>query len=150
MRVSLGHGFVDGPINSPTVYNSAYNIAQFWDGRAKDLKEQAAGPIANPLEMASTHSIAEDVLNSIPGYKKEFKSIYGNKKITISMATDAIAEFEKTLNTPNSRFDKWLKGDDKAITKRELRGYQTFKNTGCVACHSGPAVGGAMFQNSVL
>ena len=80
MRVSLGHGFVDGPINSPTVYNSAYNIAQFWDGRAKDLKEQAAGPIANPLEMASTHSIAEDVLNSIPGIKKNLNLFMVIKK----------------------------------------------------------------------
>ena len=146
MRVSLGHGFAKGPINSPTVYNSSYNLAQFWDGRAKDLKEQAGGPIANPGEMASSHAMAEQVLNSIPEYKAEFKKVYGTKKITIDQVTEAIAEFEKSLVTPDGRFDQWLKGDDKALTKQELKGYETFKMKGCIACHSGPAVGGSMYQ----
>ena len=146
MRVSLGHGFSKGPINSPTVYNSSYNLAQFWDGRAKDLQEQAGGPIANPGEMASSHDMAEKVINSIPEYKKAFKKVYGTKKVTINEITHAIAEFEKTLVTPNGRFDQWLKGDDNAITKKELKGYETFKMKGCVACHSGPAVGGSMYQ----
>ena len=146
MRVSLGHGFVEGPINSPTVYNSSYNIAQFWDGRAKDLKEQAGGPIANPKEMASSHKIAVRVLNSIPAYVKEFESVYGKKSIDIDQVTDAITEFEKSLVTPNSRFDKWLKGDDKALSKKELLGYEKFKSTGCIACHTGAAVGGTMYQ----
>jgi cytochrome c peroxidase len=72
--------------------------------------------------------------------------VFGNKKLDIQMVTDAIAEFENTLTTPNSRFDKWLKGDSKAITAEELKGYQLFKTSGCVACHNGEAVGGNSFQ----
>lgn len=143
---SIGHKWNLGPVNSPTVLNSSYNIAQFWDGRAKDLKEQAGGPIANPGEMASTHKLAIKVLDSIPGYQPYFKKAFGNTKVNIDRVTTAIAEFEKTLVTPNSRFDKWLKGDTRAINKQEYEGYQLFKSTGCVACHSGEAVGGSMFQ----
>lgn len=146
MPSSIGHGWKLGPINSPTVFNSKYNIAQFWDGRAKDLKEQAGGPIGNPGEMASTHALATETLQTIPEYRERFKKVYGSDKIVIANVQDAIAAFEETLVTPNSRFDKWLKGDDKAITATELRGYETFKNKGCIACHNGPAVGGGMFQ----
>jgi cytochrome c peroxidase len=143
---SIGHGWAEGPINSPTVLNSAYNLAQFWDGRAKDLVEQAAGPIANPVEMASTHELAVDVLSTIPGYVTEFESVYGAQPITIDHVTNAIAEFERTLVTPDSRFDLWLKGDDKALTEQELAGYELFKITGCIGCHNGPSVGGGAFQ----
>lgn len=143
---SIGHKWNLGPINSPTVLNSKYNIAQFWDGRAKDLTEQAGGPIANPGEMASSHTVAIDVLNSIPQYKTWFKEVYGSGPVTIAMITDAIATFEETLVTPDSRFDHSLKGDDKALTAVELKGYNLFKNSGCVGCHNGPAVGGGSFQ----
>ena len=143
---SIGHKWQIGPINSPTVLNSKFNLAQFWDGRAKDLKEQAGGPIANPGEMASTHEIAVQVLQSIPEYVHSFNAVYGVKKITIDQVTDAIAVFEETLTTPNSRFDKWLRGDDNAITKAELEGYRLFEDKGCTACHNGIGVGGTSYQ----
>ncbi|MFA5530698.1 MAG: cytochrome-c peroxidase [Thiohalomonadaceae bacterium] len=146
LKTSIGHKWNQGPINAPTVLNSSLNFVQFWDGRAADLKEQAGGPIANPGEMAFTHTLAVDVLQSIPGYVREFKQVYGKDKIDIDMVTTAIAEFEKTLVTPNSRFDRWLLGDKAALNADELAGYQLFKNSGCVACHNGPAVGGNSFQ----
>lgn len=146
LSTSIGHNWQEGPINSPTVLNSSMNVAQFWDGRAATLQEQAAGPISNPMEMASTHVLALDVLRSIPQYRQEFASIYGDDKIDIDRVTDAIAAFEETLVTPNSRFDQWLKGDDEALTQAELDGYNTFKEIGCTACHNGPAAGGTSFQ----
>ncbi|MBN8556688.1 MAG: cytochrome-c peroxidase [Proteobacteria bacterium] len=146
VAASVGDRWQKGGINSPTVLNSVLNIAQFWDGRAKDLAEQAGGPIENPIEMNSTHDIAVATLRSIPGYVKDFKSVYKVDAIDIKQVTDALAAFEATLVTPNARFDKWLKGDKSAITDVELKGYQLFKSSGCVACHNGPAVGGNMFQ----
>jgi cytochrome c peroxidase len=146
LKTSIGHNWQRGPINAPTVLNSSLNLAQFWDGRAADLKEQAGGPIANPGEMAFTHTLAIDVLNSIPEYVTEFKQVFGTDKIDIDKVTLAIAEFEKTLVTPNSRFDQWLLGAKDAITEKELAGYKLFKNSGCVACHNGEAVGGNSFQ----
>jgi cytochrome c peroxidase len=150
LKTSIGHNWQEGPINSPTVLNSSMNLAQFWDGRAKDLKAQAGGPIANPGEMAFTHELAVDMLSSIPAYRAEFKKVFGKEGVNIDMVTDAIAAFEETLNTPDSRFDKWLKGNKKAITKNELEGYELFKNSGCTACHYGPAVGGNSFQKMGL
>jgi cytochrome c peroxidase len=147
---SIGHQWQLGPINSPTVLNARFNIAQFWDGRAKDLVEQAGGPIENPKEMASSHPLVIDVLRSIPGYVEEFNKVYGKDKITIVEVTDAIASFEETLVTPNSRFDKWLLGNDNAITQTEKDGYDLFKTKGCVTCHNGVAVGGTLFQKMGL
>ena len=146
LKTSIGHNWQQGPINAPTVLNSSMNVAQFWDGRAADLKAQAGGPIANPGEMAFTHTLAIDVLESIPEYVIEFKQVFGKDKIDIDQVTEAIAEFEKTLVTPNSRFDKWLLGDKDALTAKELAGYTLFKQAGCIACHNGPAVGGNSFQ----
>ncbi|MBA4141548.1 MAG: cytochrome-c peroxidase [Nitrosospira sp.] len=146
LPTSIGHNWFQGPINAPTVLNSSLNLAQFWDGRAKDLKEQAGGPIANPGEMAFTHELTVDVLRSIPEYRARFKELFGADKINIDMVTDAIAAFEETLVTPDSRFDKWLKGDKSALTQAELEGYKLFKESGCTSCHNGPAVGGASFQ----
>lgn len=146
LKTSIGHNWSQGPINAPTVLNSGTNIAQFWDGRAKDLKAQAGGPIANPGEMASNHELAVEVLQSIPGYVNEFKKVFGSSKIDIDKVTTAIAAFEETLVTPNSRFDKWLNGNKKALNKQELAGYMLFKDSGCTACHNGPAVGGNSFQ----
>ena len=150
LKTSIGHNWQQGPINSPTVLNSSLNLAQFWDGRAKDLKEQAGGPIANPGEMAFTHELAIDTLKSIPGYVAEFKKVFGHDKLTIDEVTTAIAAFEETLVTPNSRFDRWLDGDHNALTKDELAGYQLFKDSGCVACHNGPNLGGNSFQKMGL
>jgi cytochrome c peroxidase len=146
LKTSIGHKWAQGPINSPTVLNSSLNVAQFWDGRAADLKEQAGGPIANPGEMGFTHELAVKTLEAIPGYRESFQKVFNSDKITIDEVTQAIAAFEETLVTPNSRFDKWLKGETAAINEQEARGYQLFKNSGCVACHNGPAVGGNSFQ----
>ena len=150
LKTSIGHNWQQGPINSPTVLNSSMNVAQFWDGRAADLKEQAGGPIANPGEMAFTHILAINVLESIPAYVTEFTQVFGPDCINIDQVTEAIAEFEKTLVTPNGRFDQWLLGNTDAITSKELAGYQLFKSSGCVACHMGPAVGGTSFQKMGL
>ncbi|MEY5027943.1 MAG: hypothetical protein RLZ63_258 [Pseudomonadota bacterium] len=146
LKTSIGHNWQKGPINAPTVLNSSMNVAQFWDGRAADLKAQAGGPIANPGEMASSHELSVHILQSIPGYVSEFKQVFGTNKIDIDKVTAAIAAFEETLVTPNSRFDKWLKGDKKALNSQEVAGYKLFKDAGCVACHNGPAVGGNSFQ----
>ncbi|WP_287879421.1 cytochrome-c peroxidase [Aquitalea sp.] len=147
---SIGDHWQQGPIRSPTVLNSSLNVAQFWDGRAKSLQEQASGPIANPKEMASNHVLALDVLRSIPAYVNEFDKVFGHKQISMQEVTRAIAAFEETLVTPDSHFDQWLKGNKKALNTQELRGYQTFKTAGCVACHNGPAVGGNSFQKMGL
>jgi len=146
LKTSIGHQWNQGPINAPTVLNSSLNLAQFWDGRAKDLQAQAGGPIDNPGEMGSTHALAVEVLQSIPAYVADFKTSFGGDKIGIEQVTKAIAAFEETLVTPNSRFDKWLKGDKTALSANEQAGYKLFKDSGCVACHNGPAVGGNSYQ----
>ncbi|MFN3988564.1 MAG: cytochrome-c peroxidase [Rhodocyclaceae bacterium] len=146
LATSIGHKWSAGPVNAPTVLNSSLAIAQFWDGRAADLQEQAAGPIQADVEMAMPHTLALDVLQSIPGYVVEFEAVFGPGEITMDKVTAAIAEFEETLVTPNSRFDRWLKGDDKALSAKELAGYQLFKDSGCTACHNGAAAGGTSFQ----
>jgi cytochrome c peroxidase len=146
LKTSIGHNWQKGPINAPTVLNSSLSFVQFWDGRADSLKAQAGGPIANPGEMALTHALAEGILTSIPGYVTEFKQVFGDNKIDIDRVTDAIAEFEKTLVTPNSRFDKWLQGDAKVLNEQELAGYKLFKNSGCISCHYGESVGGSTFH----
>ncbi|GAA4889325.1 cytochrome-c peroxidase [Ferrimonas pelagia] len=147
---SIGHDWQEGPINAPTVLNAKYMLAQFWDGRAADLQEQAAGPIENPKEMAMEHHIALKVLESIPQYQAEFKAIYGEQGISLSTVTDAIAVFEETLVTPNSRFDQYLAGDHDALSAEEKAGYALFKANACSACHNGPAVGGTSYQKMGL
>ena len=150
LQTSIGDKWQQGPINSPTVLNSSLNLAQFWDGRAADLKEQAGGPIANPGEMAFSHTLAIDMLGSIPAYQREFKQVFGKDKVDIDQVTLAIAEFEKTLVTPNARFDQWLLGKQDALTQDELAGYKLFKDSGCVGCHNGEGVGGNSFQKMGL
>ncbi|MDO6620361.1 cytochrome-c peroxidase [Pseudomonadota bacterium] len=150
LPTSIGHEWQQGPINSPTVLNADYMLAQFWDGRAATLKEQAAGPIDNPKEMGYTHDLAVDTIASMPAYVARFNDIYGSNEVNIDRITDAIATFEKTLVTPNSPFDKYLEGDKKAISADAQTGYQLFKDKGCVACHNGPAVGGTMYMKMGL
>ncbi|XOB61569.1 cytochrome-c peroxidase [Campylobacterota bacterium DY0563] len=140
LKTSFGVEGRLGDVNAPTVLNSVFNFSQFWDGRAKDLKEQASGPIENPIEMAHDFDNLVKNLNDTE-YKKDFKIIYDDG-ITKENIVDAIAEFEKTLITPNSRFDKFLKGDENAITQYEKEGYEIFKNKGCIACHHGINIGG--------
>ena len=146
LTTSIGHNWQKGPINAPTVLNSGMNVAQFWDGRAATLKAQAGGPIANPGEMAFTHELAVEMLATIPGYVIEFQQAFGTPAIDIDRVTTAIAAFEETLVTPNARFDKWLRGDKRALSLEEERGYDLFKASGCTACHNGPAAGGASFR----
>jgi cytochrome c peroxidase len=146
LRTSIGHKWQRGPINAPTVLNSSMNVAQFWDGRAKDLREQAGGPIANPGEMAFTHELAVEVIGSIPGYVAEFRQVFGTAAVNIERITTSIAAFEETLVTPNSRFDRWLAGDATAMSSQERAGYDLFKRNGCATCHYGPAAGGTSFR----
>ncbi|MDR3347797.1 MAG: cytochrome-c peroxidase [Helicobacteraceae bacterium] len=141
---SFGVGGKEGDINTPTVYNSSLNFVQFWDGRAKDLGEQAVGPIFNPVEMASNWDEALPKLRADSDLKAQFMRIYGNAP-NESNVIDAIVEFERSLITP-SRMDRWLLGDDSALSKDELNGYRLFVQYGCVACHQGEGVGGNLFQ----
>ena len=142
---SIGIGGAKGPINAPTVFNSSLNFRQFWDGRAATLEEQAAGPVHNPIEMGSNWSEVLAKLGQDGALVDQFKQSYadGMKPKNIQ---DAIAVFERSLVTPNARFDKYLKGDKTALSADELKGYQLFKAYGCVACHQGVNVGGNMFQ----
>jgi len=142
---SYGVGGAEGSINSPTVLNSRYNFLQFWDGRAKSLKDQVRGPIENPLEMANSMSAVILYLQSEPTYSKSFRALY-REGITQESIADAIAEFEKALVTPNARFDQYLRGDEDALTSLEKEGYQIFKTRGCISCHNGINIGGNMYQ----
>lgn len=142
------HGVDDqiGGVNAPTVYNAVYNFVQFWDGRAKTLADQAAGPPLNPVEMAST-SFDEIIakLQADKPFVKAFKAVYPDG-LTEANITDAIEEFERTLITPDSRFDRWLRGDADAITSEELAGYELFKKYDCATCHVGPNLGGQSYE----
>lgn len=144
-RVSLGVGGAEGKINSPTVYNTAGNFRQFWDGRADDLHAQIDGPLQADNEMAGLWPDVVTKLYSDPDYPGLFDAIYPDG-INRDSIRDAIVEFERQLISPNSRFDKWLRGDASALSERELRGYELFKQYGCASCHQGANVGGNMFQ----
>ncbi|MBQ7136308.1 cytochrome-c peroxidase [Campylobacter sp.] len=138
-------GVLDEPFNSPTTFNSVFNFVQFWDGKAKNLADQAKNPFINPKEMALKDE-AEVVkrVEANAKYKASFDKIYG--EITMQNITDAIAEFEKTLITPNAPFDRYLNGDENAISSQAKRGWEAFKSNGCVACHQGQNIGGTMYQ----
>lgn len=143
---AIGHGWTANPhhLNSPTVYNSAFFKAQFWDGRSPHLADQAKGPIQAGPEMAAPPKLVEDRINSIPEYVAEFKKAYGNDvKVDFDKIASTIATFEKILVTP-SRFDKFLSGDEKALSDEEKEGLALFIDKGCTACHSGIALGGTM------
>lgn len=143
-RVSLGIHNQPGPINSPTVFNARFNLAQFWDGRAADLREQAGGPMANPIEMGSTVENAATSVGRSPQYVEMFRQVYGGP-VTGENLRDAIAAYEETLVTP-SRFDRWLKGDEHALSPEERAGADLFVTTGCITCHQGVNLGGTSFQ----
>ncbi|MCP3098939.1 cytochrome-c peroxidase [Myxococcus sp. K15C18031901] len=146
--LSDGHRGQKGTRNSPTVYNAAGHIAQFWDGRADTLEAQASGPILNPVEMAMPdEKRVVATLSSMPDYVSRFRAAFpGDKRpVTLANAARAIASFERGLVTP-SRFDRFLEGDAAALTAQEQRGLQLFTVTGCTTCHNGPAVGGLSFQ----
>lgn len=142
---SIGINNQLGKINTPTVYNSGLLFRQFWDGRAENLASQVDGPIQNPIEMGHSWPDVVAKLYSHASYPEEFNAIY-NDGITRDNIKDSLAEFERSLITPNSPFDLYLKGDTSAITMTEKKGYRLFKKYGCISCHQGAAVGGNMFQ----
>ena len=142
------HGVNDqlGGVNAPTVYNAVYNFVQFWDGRANTLAAQAAGPPLNPVEMASESF--DQIIAKLQKDKKfadAFKAVYPDG-LTEANITDAIEQFERSLVTPGSAFDKWLQGDDEALTAEQLEGYELFKKYDCATCHAGPILGGLTYE----
>lgn len=147
LPTSIGHGWKSGSRNAPTVFNAALHTTQFWDGRAKDVEEQAQGPVLNPGEMASSKELVLDRINTIPEYVSLFKKAFQGEKepITYENVARAIAAFERTLITP-SRFDRFLKGDANALSSDEKKGLDLVVTKGCIACHRGPAMGGNSFQ----
>jgi len=148
LPTSPGHRGQHGTRNSPTVYNAAGFFAQFWDGRMGTVEEQATGPILNPVEMAlASPEQAVKVLSSIPEYREAFKKSFPNETnpVTFPNAARAIAAFERRLTTP-SRWDDYLRGKQDALTVPELEGLKVFTNIGCMVCHTGEFVGGAMYQ----
>lgn len=144
---SAGFHGTRGGRNSPTVFNAALNFAQFWDGRATDLEQQAGGPMVNPVEMASPKQHVAEQLAALPRYRTAFAEAFpGNAKpVSLANAQKAIALFEATLITPNAPFDRFLRGDSAAIDTNQKAGLTLFMEKGCTACHSGVNIGGAMY-----
>jgi len=142
---SRGVGGKEGIINTPTVFNSSFNFRQFWNGRAETLEEQMDGPLQNPSEMNITWSQVITRLSADQHYRAQFNVIYpdGIKQDNVK---DAIASFERSLVTPNSRFDRFLRGEKTALTADEQRGYSLFQQLGCISCHQGRNIGGNMYQ----
>jgi cytochrome c peroxidase len=146
---SPGHKGQRGSRNSPTSYNAALQFAQFWDGRAATIEDQAKGPVLNAVEMAMPdEAFVLRVLKSIPGYQPLFEAAFPNDAdpITYDNIAKAIGAFERGLVTPNSQFDRYLGGDAAALTPDEAAGLDLFVTTGCTTCHSGTLLGGAMYQ----
>ena len=145
LPVAIGvYGQKDGSRNDPTVWNAAFKTAQFWDGRAPSLEEQAKGPILNPVEMGMPNSkMLVNRIKAIKGYNTEFQDVFGkNDPVTFDDIVKAIATYERTLITPNGPFDRYLKGDKDAISASAIKGMMLVKDRGCTACHSGPNFSG--------
>jgi cytochrome c peroxidase len=142
---SIGINGAVGVINAPTVFNSGFNFSQFWDGRAATLEEQIDEPVHSKREMGSTWAEVIEKLKASPEYVRAFRQVYGDE-IRSDHIKDSIAEFERSLATPNSRFDRYLRRDTGALTSREQQGYLLFKSFGCASCHQGVNVGGNMYQ----
>lgn len=145
LQVSVGIGGARGSINAPTVFNSSLSFVQFWDGRAATLEEQAAGPIHNPAELGSNWADVLARLSQDPEMVAAFRQAYGDG-LTAGNVADAIATFERTLVTRNSRFDRYLQGNKAALTAQEVEGYRRFRELGCTSCHQGALLGGNMYQ----
>lgn len=146
-ETSLGHRWQHGGRNAPTVYNAVLDVAQFWDGRAKDLEQQAGGPLVNPVEMGTTEQHVVEQLRGIPGYAPYFAKAFpdAGDAITFENVRRAIAVFEATLITPGARFDRYLKGDENALDATQKAGLALFINKGCAGCHNGINVGGGTY-----
>ena len=147
-ETSIGHGWQRGDRNAPTVLNAVFNTAQFWDGRAKDLEQQAGGPMMEPVEMASAPEHVVEQLTGIPGYVAAFKAAFPGDAQPVSLANveKAIAVFEASLITPNAPFDRYLNGDASALSDTQKEGLKLFMDRGCAACHNGINVGGGMYM----
>lgn len=146
LSFSPGSEFELGGRNAPTVLNAALQASQFWDGRAKDLKEQAGGPLLNPIEMGlPDQQTAVKIVQSIPEYVEEFAAAFPDKAVTFDNITTAIAAFEQTLLTP-SAWDDYLKGNVNALNTQQQSGLRKFIDNGCIACHNGVNLGGNSFQ----
>ena len=145
VSAAIGHHWTANPhhLNSPTVYNAVFMSKQFWDGRSPDLEDQAQGPMQAAPEMAITQKMAVERISSMPAYVAEFKKVYKDGNITFKKIADSIGAFERTLVTP-SPFDKFLNGDEKALTDAQKKGLKVFIDKGCVSCHTGVGIGGSM------
>lgn len=158
---SLGTGGVDnrarsvgvaggvGTVNAPTVFNSGLNFVQFWDGRAPSLESQIDGPVNHPQEMASSWPQVLAKLEADAHYPDVFAALYPGG-ISVDAVKDALATFERSLITPDSRFDRFLRGDTQALNAQEQRGYVLFQSYGCASCHQGQNLGGNMFEKMGL
>ena len=144
-QTSFGVNNAVGPINAPTTLNAYNHVAQFWDGRAADLQEQAGGPVENPGEMATTFATVIPRIEADEWYAPRFASLYPEDGVSKEAITDAIAEYERSLITP-APFDAWHAGDDEAMSEEAVEGYRLFADIGCTSCHSGPSIGGTSFQ----
>jgi len=146
-ETSVGHEWQRGGRNAPTVLNAVFNTAQFWDGRAKDLEEQAGGPMVNPVEMGTTETHVLEQLRGIPGYVQAFGRAFpgSGDPITFDNVRNAIAVFEATLLTPDAPFDRFLRGDPSALTADQRQGLTLFMDKGCAGCHNGINVGGGQY-----
>lgn len=137
-----------GGRRAPPVSNSAYNPLQFWDGRSPSLEDQAKGPIQNPVEMGNTHEVMIQTVDNIPMYVEEFEAVFGTTPITVDQVADAIASFERTVVTTDSPFDRFMRGDETALTREEKRGLEIFNGKGrCTCCHWGPNFSNGRFHN---
>jgi cytochrome c peroxidase len=142
---SIGIAGAEGGINAPTVFNSGFNFRQFWDGRAATLEDQIDGPVQHPKEMGASWPEVIAALEKDGGYREEFAALYGTG-IRRETVKDAIATFERSLITPNAKFDRFLRGEKNALDGDEYAGYQLFKELGCISCHQGMNVGGNMYE----
>lgn len=146
-QTSIG---IDGGVGgrqSPTVYNSAFNHVQFWDGRARSLEEQAIGPIQNPIEMGETHEHVVSKLSKVKGYQQQFRAVFGTE-VSLQGIAEAIASYERTVISTNSGFDKYVAGDEKALDESAVRGMALFKGKArCILCHNGPNFTDNQFHN---
>lgn len=146
-QVSVGVGGKRGSRNAPTVFNTAFNPVQFWDGRAASLEEQALGPIQNPIEMAETHENVVAKLQKIKGYREQFQAVFGTD-VTIEGIVNAIAAYERTVISQDSPFDKYVAGDAKAMDQAAVRGLALFKGKArCILCHNGSNFTDNRFHN---
>jgi cytochrome c peroxidase len=147
-ETSVGHGWQKGPRNAPTVLNAVFNVAQFWDGRAEDLKAQAKGPVQASVEMANRPERVVETLRSVPGYDPPFRKAFPGERdpITFDNVVKAIEVFEATLLTPDAPFDRYLRGERKALSPAEVAGLSLFLEKGCATCHDGRNVGGADYD----